>query len=377
MSACELTAVDLSTDRHRLLMTWADGAATEASATWLFDNVEGAMDPCNGQRLHGALDLDRHHRLERASIEGDRVRLLFMPAGVEGAIRATALRAAGRREPTEAVEPWLEPSSVAAAPSIDFADYLNDDAALEEALRRVVRHGLAFLAGAGAEPGCVERAVARFGFVRETNYGRAFGVRAEARAENLAYTPCALDLHTDNPYRDPPPTLQLLHAIEVAKEGGESQFADGFAHALALSRRAPGAYDVLRDQPVAFRFVGPSGDRYETKAPVIDTDRAGALRIIRVNHRSLRTADLDPAKLDDWYDAYLDFYRRLHAPEDRYERRLAAGEMVIFDNWRILHGRSAYDAAAPRWLQGCYADRDGLLATLERLSGPGSGPAAV
>jgi gamma-butyrobetaine dioxygenase len=42
---------------------------------------------------------------------------------------------------------------------------------------------------------------------------------------------------------------------------------------------------------------------------------------------------------------------------------------VIFDNRRILHGRSPYvSGAALRWLQGCYAERDGLMATLARLS---------
>jgi alpha-ketoglutarate-dependent taurine dioxygenase len=41
----------------------------------------------------------------------------------------------------------------------------------------------------------------------------------------------------------------------------------------------------------------------------------------------------------------------------------------VFDNRRIVHGREAYDgrASAGRWLQGCYADIDGLLATLARL----------
>ena len=135
-----------------------------------------------------------------------------------------------------------------------------------------------------------------------------------------------------------------------------------------MSHRSPGGYAILRDRPVGFRFTGPDGDRYETSMPIIECDPVGAPRTIRVNHRSLRTAGLEPAGLDDWYGAYLDFYSGLHAPEHGYERRLEPGDMVIFDNWRILHGRSAYDETSPRWLQGCYADRDGLLATLARLS---------
>jgi alpha-ketoglutarate-dependent taurine dioxygenase/DUF971 family protein len=363
------TSLRLSDDRRWLSIAWADGAASAASATWLFDNAAEALDAGNGQRLHGAMDIAAAGPLAHAALDGDAVRLRF-EGGAERRIGWSGLRnspdaaAADNR-----VEPWLTPEPVAAETPIDFAAYLHDDDALRETLRRVARHGLAFLSGAGTEPGAVERAVARFGFVRETNYGRSFHVRAEPRPENLAYTPRGLDLHADNPYRDPPPSLQLLHAITVAPAGGENQFADGFAHAAALAREAPATFAILRDHPVGFRFTGPDGDRYETRVPIIETGPDGAPRIIRLNHRSLRTADLDPAGLDAWYGAYLDFYRRLHDPRHRYERRLEAGDMVVFDNWRMLHGRSAYaDDAAPRWLEGCYADRDGLLASLARLS---------
>ena len=80
--------------------------------------------------------------------------------------------------------------------------------------------------------------------------------------------------------------------------------------------------------------------------------------------------DLAPgeaAATDAWYDAYLAYYRRLHAPQAAYGRRLAPGEVVIFDNRRLLHGRRALTSGSPRWLRGCYADIDGLAATLARL----------
>ena len=54
-----------------------------------------------------------------------------------------------------------------------------------------------------------------FGYVRETNYGRVFDVRVEAAPANLASTGLALRPHTDNPYRDPVPTVQLLHCLRL------------------------------------------------------------------------------------------------------------------------------------------------------------------
>ena len=48
-------------------------------------------------------------------------------------------------------------------------------------------------------------------------YGRNFlsqqGKAVRVNAANLAYTSLALPVHTDNPYRNPVPTLQLLHCI--------------------------------------------------------------------------------------------------------------------------------------------------------------------
>ena len=71
--------------------------------------------------------------------------------------------------------------------------------------------------------------VALFGYIRETNYGRWFDVRAEVNPTNLAYTSLGLQAHTDNPYRDPVPTLQILYCLESSVEGGDSYVVDGFA----------------------------------------------------------------------------------------------------------------------------------------------------
>ena len=43
------------------------------------------------------------------------------------------------------------------------------------------------------------------------------------------------------------------------------------------------------------------------------------------------------------------------------------GECFIVDNTRILHARKGYSGSGTRWLQGCYADLDGLNSTLAVL----------
>ncbi|MEJ0064664.1 MAG: TauD/TfdA family dioxygenase [Caulobacteraceae bacterium] len=268
---------------------------------------------------------------------------------------------------THPVSLWLTPGPILEAEPVGFDDYLDDDRAAREALSRVATNGLAVLAGAGRDPDVVERTVARFGFIRETNYGRLFDVRIEPRPGNLAYTDQALDLHADNPYRDPVPTLQLLHAITTDDVGGETLFVDGFAHAEALRREAPDAFETLARTPVRFTFAAESGERWSHTAPVLSVGATGAVETVRLNHRSLDLAPGDAAATDAWYDAYLAYYDRLHAPQAAYGRRLAPGEVVIFDNRRLVHGRRGLTSGSPRWLRGCYADADGLTATLARL----------
>ena len=44
--------------------------------------------------------------------------------------------------------------------------------------------------------------------------------------------------------------------------------------------------------------------------------------------------------------------------------KLTPGDCFLVDNTRVLHARTAISGAGSRWLQGCYADKDGLLSTI-------------
>jgi alpha-ketoglutarate-dependent taurine dioxygenase len=361
-----IAQAELTEGGRRVRVTWPDGKSRELAARWLFDHADDARHAVSGQRGQGALALEGGCRVEAARIDGDELSARFSPSGLERRIRLGRLRDADASAGS-AVSPWLTPGPIAATTPVPFDDYLRSDRALREVLSRVARFGLAVLAGAGRDPDVVERTVERFGFVRETNYGRTFDVRIEPQPGNLAYTDRALDLHTDNPYRDPVPTLQLLHAITMDGAGGETRFVDGFAHAEALRREEPEAFEILARTPVGFAFAEDSGARWSFTAPVLSLDARGDLQTVRMNHRSLDLAHQDCAEIETWYEAYLAFYRRVHAPEAAFGRRLEPGEVVIFDNRRILHGRGALTGDSPRWLRGCYADADGLMATLAGL----------
>jgi gamma-butyrobetaine dioxygenase len=205
-----------------------------------------------------------------------------------------------------------------------------------------------------------------FGFVRETNYGRVFDVRIEENATNLAFTALAISPHTDNPYRDPVPTLQLLHCLHNSTEGGDTALVDGFAAAAALREQDPEAFEVLTRTRVGYRFDSPDA-HLAALAPLIALDAAGSIREIRFNNRSMRVLGLEPDETVAFYAAYRTFARLVLDPAAQLTLHLRPGDCLVFDNTRLMHARTAFEAVGGRHLQGTYADLDGLLSTLELL----------
>ena len=234
--------------------------------------------------------------------------------------------------------------------------------ALRAWLADVDELGFAILRGGPTELGVVTRIAELFGYVRETNYGRLFDVRSVVSPTNLAFTGLALGAHTDNPYRDPVPTLQLLHCVSSSARGGDSTLVDGFLVAGDLDARQ---FELLARQPVRFRYADDSTE-LEHETPVLDVGPDRNVRAVRFNTRS---ANVPASAGVRYYEAYRQFGRMLDSSGYRIQFRLDPGDLFIVDNTRVLHGRTGYASdAGERHLQGCYADRDGLRSTLAVLS---------
>ena len=79
--------------------------------------------------------------------------------------------------------------------------------------------------------------------------------------------------------------------------------------------------------------------------------------------------------METYYAAYRRLGEIIDDPAMEVTFRLNPGESFVVDNTRVLHARNGYSGAGTRWLQGCYADKDGLLSTLA-ASGSTQTPAA-
>ena len=266
------------------------------------------------------------------------------------------------------IEPWAGTFD-AAIVSGDLTEIETSTEARRDWLKCISRYGFATLTGGPIESGALLKVADLFGFVRETNYGKWFEVRTEVNPSNLAYTGLGLQAHTDNPYRDPVPTLQILYCLENSAEGGESLVVDGFAAAERLREESPRGFDLLSRYSARFEYRGSGGVQLFARRPMIEVSADGELTAIRFNNRS--TAPLTDIPYDDmadYYAAYRLFGDIIEDPAMAVTFKLEPGESFIVDNTRVLHGRTGYAATGgSRWLQGCYADKDGLLSTLSVL----------
>lgn len=253
-----------------------------------------------------------------------------------------------------------------------------DDARLD-AITVFLTYGVVIIHHLPTEPESILAVARRFGYVRETNFGRLFEVYSRPNSNDLAYRPVHLGAHTDNPYREPVPGIQLLHCLVNQTSGGLSMLIDSLSVTEQLREEDPAGLELLATTPVRFRFIDADAELVERRS-IVERDQSG--RIVGV-HYSPR---LDALPLLDT-EATRRFQRarrRLSElfADPRFELRfpLKAGELMMFHNSRVLHGRTAFNPnEGHRHLQGCYIDVDAprsLYRTLSRRLSRGGGSQA-
>ena len=351
----------------------AGGRPLRFPAVWLRDNCPcpRCLDPGSGQKRSDITGIPSGLAITLIEDAGESLRVTFGPDQHRSVFSRSwlaehALDGDGDGRTEDDKELWL-PADLAGLPAVSWSGYLAGGKA--RALAAVLRLGFVLLSGVPAEPGRVLEVVASFGYVRETNYGRLFDVRAEPAPANLAYTSQAIRPHTDNPYRDPVPTVQLLHCLRAAGEGGDTVLVDGFAAAAAFRADDAESFATLTRTPVPFGYVDKETE-LRAILPLIQLSPRGRVRGIRFNNRSMRPLRRPYAEVTAFYAAYMRWAELLARPERQLRLRLAPGDCLIFDNTRVLHARTAFglSAGSPgRHLQGCYADLDGLASTLAVL----------
>ncbi|MBI10900.1 MAG: taurine dioxygenase [Rhodospirillaceae bacterium] len=165
--------------------------------------------------------------------------------------------------------------------------------------------------------------------------------------------------HTDSCYKPKPDTGSILYAIEVPEDGGKTAWANTQL-----------AYDALSDE-LKFRISEMRGEfAYEiysvdiTEKPDVHSIRDLTPDVVHPmvltqpgnGHKSLYLDPLQTYGIEGMVPAesrpFLDeLVAHMTAPEFVFQHKWRRGDIVLWDNCRVLHQREPFDPEMPRLMK--------------------------
>nr|WP_240968868.1 TauD/TfdA family dioxygenase [Streptomyces sp. HNM0575] len=227
-------------------------------------------------------------------------------------------------------------------------------------LRELVReHGLLLLRGftgfADAEE--LTAYCAQWGEISMWPFGAVLELVEHENPGDHIFDHRHVPLHWDGMYRPEVPEFQIFHCVSAPgrNQGGGTVFS----HTSAVLREAVPAERELWEQ-----VTGTYRRRMEfydsvAVSPVVSAHPVTGEPVIRynepvaaddefINHPDLTFSGLPEDGLAEFHDG---LSRALRAPRHSYTHRWQTGDLVVADNYTLLHGREAFTSRAPRHLR--------------------------
>ncbi len=368
-------------------LTWADGSSLSAFSWWLRESIvaDGATDPVTRENTVDPADFDESLSLTDVELDTDGALRVSFSDGFSGVVHPGWLHHVARAGhlPAAALPASIvwRADQLPEPPTFDGASVLaGDEAELQSFLQAMATYGLARLTGVPAnlptpsgDEG-TEGLIAvtdLIGVRRDTNFGPVWSVKAEITGDfenTTANTGMRLGPHADLPTRETPPGFQFLHCVANTVNGGWSRMTDGAAVVAHLEATEPETYEALTS--LNWVFFNRSRDHdHRWIGPMIDHGAPGAPLTIRAFYPVRGFPAMDPADVPRAYRAARRFHQLGADPRFQIGYPFRPGDLVGFDNRRMLHGRDAFDPGTGfRHLRGTYVDHDEVYSRLRVLN---------
>lgn len=347
-------------NKGQLLLQWKDKSISKFPLAWLLDHRLENWHASSNQKINPASLWPQAavpgYNVSRVSLNKDNIIVEWMnnkPASVLKVSdlwhRSTIHSRWGlpERKPWKGIPSQMEPSSFKS----------DHERVKTQALRDLSIHGVHMITEMPATIDQTEAFVRKvFGPPRETFYGGMWDTAP--RKENVndtAYTYDALDCHTDTCYLIDSPGLQLFNCVaQDSGSGGKTRLVDSEMVVEILRSDYPKTFEFFRDTPLVFHHT-EKGLFARVCAPVISLEFDGSLKQFRYNEYDLAKIDyMNDQDLNNFYHHNAILAKVIKSCE--HHIKLRVGEMVILDNHRIMHGRTAFQGY--RNLIGCYVGAD-------------------
>ena len=172
-----------------------------------------------------------------------------------------------------------------------------------------------------------------------------YTVESKPDPTDLSRTGHRLDPHNDyESFMSSPHLLQFIYCVENETTGGESLLVDGFKVAHDFRLAHPDYFNLLVETEPQFQQIYTDSQYYYRRScPIIKLNTQKQVTSVNVATSHAYNWNLPFDKMERYYEAYLAFFSFVNHPDYKYYFRLEAGDCMVMQNFRILHGRKAFD----------------------------------
>ncbi len=357
------TPVSIVDSNDQGLVVQLTGALSPLQLPWYWirdhsDDVE-SFDPATRQRRVDSFAIDHSIRATSAESGPSGIVVHWADATPSSTLSVAMLSTLAGLDPVPKRHLWDGDNLLGPVEPVSFVDLVADDDAVRVWLESVERVGFGLVEGMPIDRESAEVVARRVAPPRSTIFGLMWPLSAElSDHDDTAYSESYLEPHTDGTYAHEAPGLQMFACLRrgsardgTPASGGESILVDGFALAERLRAEAPEQFELLNRIAVPAHYLEP-GVHLATERPTITTKSDGSVRAVSFNNYDRSPFLLDPSTMAAWYDAYSALHDLIVDRSHWTTIGLEPGQVLLFDNWRLLHGRMAY--TGERVFEGCY-----------------------
>lgn len=189
-------------------------------------------------------------------------------------------------------------------------------------------------------------------------FGKVLELKEQQKPKDHIFDHSYVPLHWDGMYREQVPEVQIFQCVSAPGEGHGGRTT--FTHTERVFRAA--SEDVQRSWAAVKGVYKRKMEFYDSKtiAPLVDKHPTRGFPVIRfceppikddqgfLNHPNFEFTGVETGNANRLMS---DLRKALYSPEFFYAHEWETGDIVISDNYTLLHGREAFTSGAPRHLR--------------------------
>ena len=352
---------------------WADDAPpARFSNFWLRDHChsEQSLHPETLQRQVDTFSIQSDLAVDAVSVADGGARLNIVWASGAGSsefpaafLRHIADTSGAAPKPERRL--WDRAALGNSLPSTPYAEIMESEEGLLRWLQQIMVYGFSIATETPATPEATQALCERIAYIRQTIFGGFWDFTADLAFKDTAYTPLPIGPHTDGTYSNDPPGLQMLHCLKFDGTGAQNTLVDGFKIGEVIRETDPEAFEILTTVKIPAHYDG-DGVSLRSAHPIIELDADGAICQVAYNNYDRAPFHLAPERQKAFYRALSLWNQMINDPIYEIQLDLRPGGALMFDNWRVLHGRHEYTGY--RRLCGAYLNQEDFVSKLRTLS---------